>query len=213
EPIDPVRFIGNRSSGKTGYAIAEEAARRGATVTLVSGPTALSDPFGCTVLRVKTAAEMHAAAMDAYASADAVVASAAVSDMRPAEFSAQKLKKDGSVRPLPLELTRDILAEMAERKEGRTLIGFAAESADVIEAATEKLRRKRLDLVVANDITEAGLGFGSDMNRVALVTPGGAEELPIMSKRALARLVCDRLAAIESARGRTTADDGTRGGA
>ncbi|MDY0088426.1 MAG: bifunctional phosphopantothenoylcysteine decarboxylase/phosphopantothenate--cysteine ligase CoaBC, partial [Coriobacteriia bacterium] len=161
EPIDPVRFIGNRSSGLTGYAIAEEAARRGAQVTLVSGPTALPDPFACVVKRVQTAAEMHAAAMDAFEAAEAVIATAAVADYRPVAPSAHKLKKEEGARALKLECTADILAAMGERKGGRVLIGIAAESQGVLEAAREKLARKNLDLVVANDITEPGLGFGA----------------------------------------------------
>jgi phosphopantothenoylcysteine decarboxylase / phosphopantothenate---cysteine ligase len=200
EPIDPVRFIGNRSSGRTGYAIAEEAARRGARVTLVSGPTELPDPFGCTVVRIQTAEEMHAAAMSAFAAADAVIASAAVSDMRPAEIRSQKLKKSDAPERLVLERTRDILAEMGERKGDRVLIGFAAESCDLIEAARDKLERKRLDLVVANDITIDGLGFGSVHNRVSLVSASDVEDLPVMTKRALAREICDRLAAFAEGR-------------
>jgi phosphopantothenoylcysteine decarboxylase/phosphopantothenate--cysteine ligase len=196
EPIDPVRFIGNRSSGRTGYAIAEEAARRGAVVTLVSGPTALPDPFGCAVTRVQTAAEMHRAAMDAYASADAVVATAAVSDLRPSVISARKLKKSETPGTLALERTADILAEMGSQRGGRVLIGFAAESHDVIGQARRKLTSKDVDLVVANDITEPGLGFGSADNRVSLVSGGGVEELPVMSKRELARIICDRMVAL-----------------
>ena len=200
EPIDPVRFIGNRSSGRTGYAIAEEAARRGAWVTLVSGPTELPDPFGCTVVRVRTAEEMHAAAMSAFAAADAVIASAAVSDMRPAEIRSHKLKKSDAPDPLVLERTRDILAEMGEHKGDRVLIGFAAESRDLIDAARDKLERKNLDLVVANDITIEGLGFGAVRNRVSLVSASGVEDLPVMTKGALAREICDRLAAFVDGR-------------
>jgi phosphopantothenoylcysteine decarboxylase/phosphopantothenate--cysteine ligase len=196
EPIDPVRFIGNRSSGRTGYAIAEEAARRGAEVTLVSGPTSLPDPFGCIVVRVQTADEMHRAAMDAFAPADAVVATAAVSDLRPATPSEHKLKKSDASATLALERTTDILAEMGARKGERVLIGFAAESHDLITEARGKLERKHLDLVVANDITRPGLGFGSASNRVSLVDSGGVEELPVMTKRELARIICDRMAAL-----------------
>jgi phosphopantothenoylcysteine decarboxylase/phosphopantothenate--cysteine ligase len=196
EPIDPVRFIGNRSSGRTGYTIAEEAARRGARVTLVSGPTELPDPFGCMVVRVQTAEEMYTAAMSAFAAADAVIASAAVSDMRPAEALIHKLKKSDAPDILVLERTRDILAEMGEEKGDRVLIGFAAESRELIEEARDKLERKNLDLVVANDITVEGLGFGSSHNEVCLVSASEVEHLPIMTKRALAREICDRLAAL-----------------
>ncbi len=199
EPIDPVRFIGNRSSGLTGYAIAEEAARRGAEVTLVSGPTQLPDPFGVTMVRVETAAQMHVAAMDAYEHADAVVASAAVSDLRPVATQVQKIKKADAPDVLELERTRDILAEMGKDKGGRVLVGFAAESEAVVEAARDKLRRKNLDLVVANDITVEDLGFASTHNRVSLVTADGIEDLPIMTKRALARRLCDELVVLTSA--------------
>lgn len=196
EPIDPVRFIGNRSSGKTGYLLAEEAARRGAVVTLVSGPTSLPDPFGCAVVRVESAAQMHEAAMGAFADADAVVATAAVSDMRPVRAAGQKIKKDAAPDTLALEPTADILGEMGDSKGDRILIGFAAESDDLLGNARSKLARKSLDLVVANDITLAGLGFGSDSNRVTLVAGDLAEELPVSSKRAIARVLCDRLAGL-----------------
>jgi len=207
EPIDPVRFIGNRSSGLTGYAIAEEAARRGAKVTLVSGPTQLPDPFGVEVVRVETASQMHAAAMDAYGRADAVVASAAVSDLRPAAVCAHKIKKADAPEAIELERTRDILAEMGEDKGDRVLIGFAAESEGVVEAARDKLERKNLDLVVANDITVDGLGFGSASNRVTLVRATAVEDLPVMTKRALARRLCDELAALAEARTRVPEND------
>lgn len=209
EPIDPVRFIGNRSSGITGYAIAEEAARRGARVTLVSGPTALADPFGCTVVRVETAAQMHAAAMEAYTAADAVVASAAVADLRPASAHDRKLKKDEAPGALALERTRDILAEMGADKGSRVLVGFAAESHDLLGAARDKLTRKNLDLVVANDITEPGLGFGASVNRVTFVDGAGAEELPVMFKRTLAGVICDRLALLLADAEGGAAIDGT----
>ena len=197
EPIDPVRYIGNRSSGKTGYAIAEEAARRGAQVTLVSGPTALPDPFGCDTVRVTTAAEMYDAAIEAFQTATAVVASAAVADLRTVAASDRKLKKSAATPgSLALEYTADILAEMGERKGDRVLVGFAAESHAMLTSARDKLTRKNLDLVVANDITEPGLGFGSDANRVMLITRKTAEELPVMTKSALARVICDRLATL-----------------
>ncbi|MDF1543079.1 MAG: bifunctional phosphopantothenoylcysteine decarboxylase/phosphopantothenate--cysteine ligase CoaBC [Anaerosomatales bacterium] len=212
EPIDPVRYIGNRSSGKTGYAIAEEAARRGATVTLVSGPTVLPDPFGCSVVRVQTAEEMYRASMEAYAGADAVVASAAVSDLRPATESARKMGKSEAPDTLALERTTDILARMGESKGSRVLVGFAAESYDPIDGARAKLERKALDLVVANDITEPGLGFGSALNRVSFVTATGVEEMPVMPKRELACRICDRLVVLLRDRTRPADDtiEGTR---
>jgi len=195
EPIDPVRYIGNRSSGKTGYAIAEEAARRGADVTLVSGPTTLPDPFGVTTVRVQTAAQMHEAATAAFADADALVATAAVADFRPAAPAEHKLKKDAAgFESLDLERTVDILAELGAEKGERFVVGFAAETRDVVSAAQSKLMAKHLDLVVANDVSEEGLGFGSDANRVWLVSADEVNELPVLSKHTIARTLWDRIA-------------------
>jgi phosphopantothenoylcysteine decarboxylase/phosphopantothenate--cysteine ligase len=194
EPLDPVRFIGNRSSGKTGYAIAEEAARRGARVTLVSGPSVLPDPFGVGTVRVTTAAEMLAACEAAFDEVDVVVATAAVSDFRPASASAHKVKKDAAPLTVELARTTDILATLAVRKDGRLMVGFAAETTDVLESARDKLSAKNLDLVVANDVSTPGLGFGSDRNRVWLVDADGVEELPEQGKRSIARLLWDRIA-------------------
>jgi phosphopantothenoylcysteine decarboxylase/phosphopantothenate--cysteine ligase len=193
EPIDPVRHLTNASSGKAGYAIAEEAARRGAQVTLVSGPTTLADPFGVATVRVTTAGEMRDAVLAAYGDADVVVASAAVSDFRPRVVEANKVKKDDAALVVELERTPDILAELGEAKGERMLVGFAAETSDVVAFAREKLGRKHLDLVVANDVSSAGLGFGTDENRVWFVGADGAEELPVMSKRAIARKLWDRI--------------------
>ena len=194
EAIDPVRFIGNASSGKTGYAIAEEAARRGAEVTLVSGPTTLPDPFGVSTIRVTTAQEMHHAVAGVYAQIDAVVATAAVADFRPAAPAEHKQKKADAPLTLALERTPDILAELGAAKDGRLLVGFAAQTRDVIDAATAKLAGKNVDLVVANDVSATGLGFGSDVNRVWFVSASGAEELPVQHKKAIARRLWDRVA-------------------
>ncbi len=194
EPIDPVRFISNASSGKTGYAIAEEAARRGATVTLVSGSTTLPDPFGVTTVRVTTAAEMGDSVEAAYVKADVVVATAAVADFRPASPALFKQKKGLTDEVVVLERTVDILASLGTRKDGRLLVGFAAETGDPLAEARRKLEAKSLDLVVANDVSDSAVGFASDDNRVWLVTSGDAEALPLMSKRALARVLWDRLA-------------------
>lgn len=193
EPLDPVRFIGNRSSGKTGFAIAEEAARRGAQVSLVTAPTHLADPFGCEVVRVQTALEMRAAVLARADDADVVVMSAAVADFRPAAFSAIKLKKADAPRVIELERNPDILAELGERGGKALLIGFAAETGDVERNALAKLEHKRCDLVVANDVGDPSLGFGSDANRVAFVTRSGIEWLPVLSKRAIARALVDRI--------------------
>lgn len=194
EPIDPVRYIGNRSSGKTGYAIAEEAARRGAEVTLVSGPTELPSPFGVTCQRVTTALEMQAAVESAYGSADVVVATAAVADFRPAEAASDKLKKSEAPDTVRLERNPDILAGLGARKNGRLVVGFAAETTDVLEHARTKLIEKQLDLVVANDVSSPDLGFGTESNKVWLVSSDGVEECAVMSKRAIAARLWDRLA-------------------
>jgi phosphopantothenoylcysteine decarboxylase/phosphopantothenate--cysteine ligase len=193
EPIDAVRFIGNRSSGRQGYAIAEEAARRGAVVALVSGPTSLPDPYGVTTVRVETAEEMHAAVEAVYGDADVVIAAAAVADFRPVSPAAEKLKKETAPAAVELERTVDILAGLGGRKGSRILVGFAAETADLVSYARGKLAAKNLDLVVANDVSEPGAGFDTTTNRVVLVTAEGAEALPLMDKRAVARAVLDRV--------------------
>lgn len=193
EPIDPVRFIGNASSGKTGYAIAEECARRGATVTLVSGPTSLPDPFGVETVRVMTALEMQTAVRESFGEADAVIATAAVSDFRPAVFSADKLKKDSAPGTVELVRNPDILEGLGEDKIDTVLIGFAAETSDVERYAIQKLESKNLDLVVANDVSVDGLGFGSDMNKVMFIDRSGTRDLPVAGKRVIARDLVDEL--------------------
>ncbi|MDI6900314.1 MAG: bifunctional phosphopantothenoylcysteine decarboxylase/phosphopantothenate--cysteine ligase CoaBC [Anaerosomatales bacterium] len=194
EPIDPVRFIGNRSSGKTGFAIAEEAARRGARVSLVTGPTHLGDPYGCEVVRVRTALEMRAAVLARFDAADVLIMTAAVADFRPAAFAAEKIKKHEAPDAVPLERNPDILAELGERQSGVLLIGFAAETTDVVGNAREKLRAKRLDMVVANDVSDPALGFGTEANRVHIITPDAEEALPVLDKRVIARELLDRVA-------------------
>jgi len=196
EPIDAVRFIGNRSSGRQGYAIAEEAARRGADVTLVSGPTQLADPVGVRTVRVETAAEMLAAVVSAYGDAAVVIAAAAVADLRPAAPVAGKIAKGDSPGSLALERTVDILALMGEHKGPRTLVGFAAEAGDPVASARAKLEAKNLDLIVANDITAPDAGFDVPTNRVTLIDTTEAVELPVMDKRAVARVVLDRVEAL-----------------
>lgn len=195
EPIDAVRFITNASSGKTGFAIAEEAARRGAIVTLIAGPTYLPDPFGVDVIRVDSAADMLQAGERTYADADVVVASAAVSDFTPARSFAGKVKKADAESSLELIRTADILAGFGSRKNGRLLVGFAAETEDVVASARRKLKKKSLDMVVANDVSDPAVGFASEQNRVSLVTADGVEEIPLMHKTQLARILWDRIAA------------------
>ncbi len=194
EPIDPVRYIGNRSSGKTGFAIAGEAARRGAAVTLVTGPTDLPDPFGVDVVRVQTAAQMHAAVMERAVGVDAVIASAAVADFRPAAVASGKVKKDAMPETITLVRNPDILAELGERDIGGVRIGFAAETSDVERHAREKLDAKRCHVVVANDVSDPALGFGTDTNRVLFVTREGTDDTGIIPKRTIAREICNRLA-------------------
>ena len=192
EPIDAVRVIANRSSGKQGYAIADEASRRGAVVTLVTTvdrPT----PFGVRVVEVETAAEMQAA-LDVEASdADVVVMAAAVADFRPVACASGKIKKDGGVPEIRLEPTPDILAGLGARKRpGQILVGFAAETSDLVENASAKLRRKNLDLIVANDVSAPGVGFQHDTNAVTFLRPDQPlESLPLSDKRDIARALLD----------------------
>jgi phosphopantothenoylcysteine decarboxylase/phosphopantothenate--cysteine ligase len=197
EPIDPVRYIANRSSGKQGYAIAEAFARAGADTTLVAGPVALSDPPGVTMVKVETAREMLAAAQAALP-ADIAVFTAAVADWRVANAGAQKLKKDGSATPPALALAQnpDILATVAALKTGRPrlVVGFAAETEDVIANARRKLDAKGCDLVVANDVSPASGVMGGERNRVHLVTAQGVEEWPDLDKQEVARRLVQRLA-------------------
>ena len=198
EDIDPVRFVGNRSSGRTGYAVAAEALRRGAAVTLVTGPTHLTPPHGAEVVKVRSAAEMHAAVMDRAAGRDVVIMSAAVADYTPAETSTQKVKKNDGPVTITLNRTKDILGELG-RLPSRTqqrlpvLVGFAAETTDLLSYAQDKLRQKGVDLIVANDVSRADAGFDVDTNAVTLVTAAGAEELPLQAKSAVAAKILDRV--------------------
>ncbi|MBQ1448524.1 MAG: bifunctional phosphopantothenoylcysteine decarboxylase/phosphopantothenate--cysteine ligase CoaBC [Coriobacteriales bacterium] len=191
EAIDPVRFIGNRSSGLTGYELARVAHRRGADVVLVSGPTALASPVGVAVHRVTSAGEMLQVAKEEFASADIAIFSAAVSDFRPKQVAADKIKKDGSgVLTLDLVENPDIIACLASDKGSRFVVGFAAETEDVLGHAREKLVRKHADLIVANDVSGA-LGFGTAENRVWLVDAAGAEDLGVLSKTEIAERILD----------------------
>ncbi|HVL88717.1 MAG TPA: bifunctional phosphopantothenoylcysteine decarboxylase/phosphopantothenate--cysteine ligase CoaBC [Actinomycetota bacterium] len=195
EPIDPIRFIGNRSSGKMGFAIANEAARRGAQVTLVTGPSALADPDRVTVVRVRTSQEMRNEVVARFDDCDVVVKAAAVADFRPAKPSDHKLKKDEGAPDIALERTPDILAELGLTKTHQILVGFAAETQDAVAYARKKLAAKNLDMVVANVVTEPGAGFEHDTNRAMLIAADGSEEdLPLQSKAAMAAVICDRIA-------------------
>jgi phosphopantothenoylcysteine decarboxylase / phosphopantothenate---cysteine ligase len=192
EPIDPVRFIGNRSSGKQGHALATEAAARGAKVTLVT-TVDLPAPATADVVRVDTAAQMDEAVRAAASAADVIVMAAAVADFRPATVAAKKLKKHDGVPEIALEPTVDILAGLGERKRpGQTVVGFAAETDRVRQNATSKLVAKGADLIVANDVTAAGAGFEHDTNSVVIMHADGTErEVPLADKRVIARSVFD----------------------
>jgi phosphopantothenoylcysteine decarboxylase/phosphopantothenate--cysteine ligase len=176
EPIDPVRYISNRSSGKMGYAIAEAARRRGAKVTLVSGPTAIPAPAGVAITRVTTAAEMHAAVMDALPAQQIVIKAAAVADFTPVSVSAQKIKKQAGEeeKTLTLKKTPDILAEIGARSPRPFVVAFAAETDSVEASAREKLVRKNADLIVANDVADPSIGFDSDQNAVTVIARDGS---------------------------------------
>ena len=192
EPIDPVRFIGNRSSGKQGHALADEAAARGARVTLVTTSDRTSS-VGIDVRRVETAAEMETAVLDVAREADVVIMAAAVADFRPKASATQKIKKADGVPEVLLEPTTDILAELGRRKgPGQVLVGFAAETDDVRAQAADKLRRKHLDLIVANDVTAPGVGFSHDTNEVVVLGADGLEHnVGLRDKRGVAREVLD----------------------
>jgi phosphopantothenoylcysteine decarboxylase/phosphopantothenate--cysteine ligase len=196
EDIDPVRFIGNRSSGRMGFAIAAEAARRGAAVTLVSGPTALTPPAVAELVRVRSAQEMHDAVL-AHADADAVVMAAAVADYMPEAAAPQKVAKTDEAVSLVLKRTPDILSALGTRRamDGRpaVLVGFAAETQDLVARAADKLRRKQADLIVANDVSRRDAGFDVDTNEVTLVTADGAEHVPLQSKAGVAAVILDRI--------------------
>ncbi len=195
EDIDDVRYIGNRSSGKMGYALAAEAARRGARVLLVSGPSSLPAPANVELIRVRSAAEMHAAVMAQSAGADVAIMAAAVADYTPRLRTGGKIEKSDAPLALDLVRTRDILAELGERRAAgasTVLIGFAAESGDPAARAREKLTRKRADLIVANDISRADAGFDADSNAVTLVTAEGDEVVPLAPKAQIAGVILDR---------------------
>lgn len=195
EPIDPVRFVGNRSTGKMGFAVAEEAFRRGADVTLVVGPGTREPPEGPMVERVTTAEEMREAVLRAAGDADGVVMAAAVADFRPEAVASGKLKKDQGPPEVRLVPTPDILAELGTSPDRRVLVGFAAETEGVEDAGRRKLRAKGLDLLVANEVGREGTGFGSDANRAAIVAADGQDEpMRDWTKRELAGAICDRLA-------------------
>jgi len=198
EPIDPVRVIANRSSGKQGFELAQAALDLGADVTLIAGPVGLATPAGARRVDVHTAEEMLAAVMSSAPGAEVLIMAAAVADFRPISVSGNKIKKEGGVPQILLETTPDILASVAKEKAAsgwpRLTVGFAAESQDLLDNARFKLERKRLDLIVANDILAADAGFGVDTNWVTLLHSNGkVEPLPLMSKAEVAEAILDRV--------------------
>ena len=197
EDLDPVRFVGNRSSGRMGYAVAAEAVARGARVVLVSGPCSLEPPAGAEVIDVRSAADVHAAVTGRADEADAVVMAAAVADYTPAGGArGQKMAKESETLTLTLTRTVDVLHELGRRRAGRSrpvLVGFAAETRDVVARARAKLEAKGADLIVANDVSRTDAGFDVETNAATLVEPDGATELPLQSKRDLARAILDRV--------------------
>lgn len=201
EPIDPVRFLGNRSSGKMGFALAAEAVARGAEVTLVSGPSALPTPWGCRRRSVTTAAEMAEAVWEGAAEQDVVVMAAAVADYRPRQAAESKLKKteQGDRLELALERTEDVLAGLAVRAPEALRVGFAAETAELDRVAPQKLQRKECHLLVANDVRADDAGFETDTNRVVIYDrEGGRQALPLASKRRVAAAIWQRVAGLLS---------------
>lgn len=200
EAIDPVRFISNRSTGRMGYALAAAAWRRGAEVALVSGPTALPAPHGVRCERVTTAAEMHDAVRREFADATVLLMAAAVADYRPVAARAQKLKKTGGPMRLDLTRTADILGALKGRAGDRLMVGFAAETEQVLANAERKLRDKGLDLIVANDVSTSHAGFEVDTNAVTLIDAGGRCEVPLASKDEVADRILDRVVSLLKAR-------------
>jgi phosphopantothenoylcysteine decarboxylase/phosphopantothenate--cysteine ligase len=194
EPIDPVRYISNRSSGKMGYALAEAARDRGADVTLITAPTSLPEPVGIDIIRVGTAEEMRQAVQNAVPRADALIMSAAVADYRPIRAAKNKIKKSKAGLTLELERTPDILGSV---KGNFIKVGFAAESSDLVKNAEKKRKQKRLDFIVANDVTARDSGFGVDTNRVTIIDRRGKiDRLPLLSKRQVAERILDKVVAL-----------------
>ena len=199
EPIDPVRFLGNRSSGRMGYALAEAAVRRGAKVTLVSGPTALTPPAVAEFVSVETSAQMREALLTRFGHASITIMTAAVSDFAPAAISAQKIKREAALH-LDLQPTADILAELGTtRAPGQLLIGFAAETENLAENARRKLERKHLDAIVLNDVSRPGIGFASERNAGHIITAAASVVVPEMSKLEMAARILDEVVKLRAA--------------
>jgi phosphopantothenoylcysteine decarboxylase/phosphopantothenate--cysteine ligase len=192
EPIDPVRYLTNRSSGRMGYALAEAALRRGARVLLISGPTSITPPAAAELTRVESAEEMRNAVLALLPQATIVIKTAAVSDYRPKAASVQKIKRKGPMS-LELEATPDILKELASRKTSQLVVGFAAETENVLENARQKLVAKNLDAIIVNDVSREGVGFDSDRNAVTIITRDEVVEVPETTKGEVAQRVLDQI--------------------
>ena len=194
EDIDPVRFISNRSTGRMGYALADEAVACGHNTRLISGPVCLAAPDEAELIKVTSAADMLAAVMENLDWCDVLIMSAAVADWRPKVSASRKLKKSEMSGNLELERTADILAEVAKlKKPGKVIIGFAAETGDPLPEGQRKLREKRLDMIVANDVSRPDAGFVAETNAVTLITPEAQESLPLMTKREVAAVIISRV--------------------
>jgi len=198
EPIDPVRYIGNRSSGKMGYAIAEEAARRGATVVLVSGPSVLKASDGIRLIKIETALQMRDVVKKEFIDSDITIKAAAVADYRAASIAENKIKKDSSTLTLILEKNPDILFELGQMKQkNQVLVGFAAETQNLLEFAKAKLQKKNLDYIIANDVSVANAGFNTDTNIIKIIDrDGGIEDFPLLRKDLLAKIILDKIMAL-----------------
>jgi phosphopantothenoylcysteine decarboxylase/phosphopantothenate--cysteine ligase len=194
EPLDPVRFITNLSSGKMGYALARVASRHGAQVTLITGPTNLSLPSVENIIKVRTAQEMHKAVIDNYKKSTVIIKAAAVADYRPKVFVREKIKKDDKPRAIELERNPDIIAEIGKDKKNIVLVGFAMETKDLLANAREKLKKKNMDLIVANSLREEGAGFQTDTNKITIIDrEGDVQSLPVMTKIQAAEIILERV--------------------
>ena len=194
EPLDPVRYLGNRSTGRMGYAIAQQAASRGAEVVLISGPSALPVPEGVRIVRVETARQMREAVLKEYPDTDVVIKAAAVADYRPKVVAADKIKKQEGEFTLVLERNPDILYELGQKKAHQVLVGFAAETQHVEDYAKGKLQKKNLDFIVANDVSAKDAGFGTETNRVKIFARDGRMwEYPLMSKSEIGGIILDHV--------------------
>jgi len=199
EPIDPVRYIGNRSSGKMGYALAEAALNMGAKVILVSGPVSLTPPKGAAMVQVQTAEEMRANVVENLAKSTIVIKAAAVADYRPKQVSKQKIKRKNDMT-VELEPTVDIVAEISKRRKHQIIVGFAAETENVMENARKKLASKRLDAIVVNDVSQPGIGFDSDRNAVTIITADGTSQVPEASKKQIAESILRFIVSLKHSR-------------